>query len=153
MFITQSFLIGIHERNGHTEKITCQDAVRGMMFTDLPVKPFPDELVFNIYTTEVVSPKSFYGQLVTANTVACLQELSDQLGLYKSYEAIMPPFAPKINELCVAKFKEDQEWYRAFVLRYIDNDDAEVCMYCVSFRVSVNSIICFHHHLRLGYLF
>ena len=115
--------------NGHvvpskTKRPSCSDAVRGMMITDLPVKPFPDELEFNICTTEVVSANCFYAQLLSEDTIASLQDLSTCL--YETYDQHMAPFTPKINEICVAKFDEDQLWYRASVLSYNGDMTARV---------------------------
>ena len=94
------------------------------MITDLPVKPFPDDLVFSICTTEVVSPNCFYAQLLNEDTISSLQELSTYL--HETYEQHMTPFTPKINEICVAKFEEDQAWYRASVLSYNEDMTARV---------------------------
>ena len=86
------------------------------MFSDLPVKPFPDEPEFNICTTEVITPQCFYGQLLNVETLSALHELTTLLFDYAKYE--MVPFRPKVNEICVAKFEDDQTWYRAMLVNF-----------------------------------
>jgi len=44
---------------------SCSVAVRGMMLSELPTKPFPDEQQFTIYVSEAITPNLLYGQLVS----------------------------------------------------------------------------------------
>ena len=95
---------------------SCSDAVRGMMFKDLPAKPAPDDKTFPVCTTHVDGPNCFYAQLLDADTMGSLEKLTTLLN--ETYEKPMAAFTPKINEICVAKFSEDGAWYRAIVMSY-----------------------------------
>ena len=103
---------------------TCSTAIRGMMLSELVLKPFPDRKEFTILITEVVSPDLFYGQLVSNDSIEALQELT--LALHKVYSSDNnDSFTPKINEICVAKFTDGQ-WYRASIVLY--NADMTACV-------------------------
>jgi staphylococcal nuclease domain-containing protein 1 len=81
------------------------------------LKSEPQERTVNqkkIVITEVTSDLHFYGQLIENGPK--LEQLSNQL---RSELDARPPvpgaYTPKKNDLCVAKFSVDNEWYRAKV--------------------------------------
>ncbi|XP_057307302.1 uncharacterized protein LOC130645350 isoform X2 [Hydractinia symbiolongicarpus] len=122
-YIITNFIETI-KMNGHSALSTikrrpsCSDAIRGMMLPDLPVQPFPDVNEFQLCVTEVVSPHLFYGQLMHDAALQGLQQVTELL--YETFVNVdaAPPFTPKINEICVAKFSEDGCWYRASIVQY-----------------------------------
>ena len=93
-----------------------------IMEQDIPLQPFPKETEFNIIVSEVVSPTSFFGQILTedkANIIAMfnmsqlLQELPDS--------TIQSNFKPVVGEACLAFFPDDQSWSRGSI-KYINQD-------------------------------
>lgn len=115
---------GRHDNIIQTRRPSCDNAVRSIMLADVPVKPFPDENAFNICATEVISTNCFFAQLLNDETVQQLGDLTTRLN--EIYEQETTPFTPKKNEICVAKFDEDQSWYRACLLSYNTNGTARV---------------------------
>ena len=106
-------------------KASCDNAIYGMMLSDLVTKPFPDDSQFTVCVTEVASPHLFYGQLMTDDCIQALGTLTNQLQ-EKYNQGDLPLFAPKLNEVCVAKFDEDGCWYRASVIQYNNDMTARV---------------------------
>lgn len=65
--------------------------------------------------TEVTPDMHFYGQLVDNGPK--LEKLMDQLRTELETRPPVPgSYTPKVNDVCVAQFSMDDEWYRAKVL-------------------------------------
>ena len=131
-FILNNFLEKI-KMNGPEAPTTikrppsCSDAIRGMMLSDLSVKPFPDEEQFSVCATEVITPSLFYCQVLDDSTINTLQKVTDLLNETYSNKSLAP-FIPKVNELCVALFNDDGCWYRASVIQYNADMTARVSL-------------------------
>jgi len=91
-----------------------------------------------IVVTEVSNDLHFYGQLVENGPK--LEQLTVQL---RSELAARPPvpgaYTPKVGELCVAIFSEDDEWYRAKVLTANPNGNCSVLFVDYGNRESTQS--------------
>lgn len=75
--------------------------------------------------TEITSDLHFYGQLVESGPK--LEQLMNQLRTeFETRPPIPGAYTPKVNEVCVAQFSMDDEWYRAKVLSLKSNGDCTV---------------------------
>lgn len=75
--------------------------------------------------TEVTSDLHFYGQLVESGPK--LEQLMNQLHTeIETRPPISGAYTPKVNEICVAQFSMDDEWYRAKVLSCKSNGECTV---------------------------
>lgn len=72
---------------------------------------------FNAMVSHVASVGKFWIQVANKENVSGLMELMDQVNQHASSSKAQPFTNPPENgELCLAKFSEDQMWYRASVL-------------------------------------
>lgn len=94
-----------------------------------------------VIVTEVTAELRFYAQHTDQG--AKLENLMSKLRQdFLANPPITGSFTPKRNDLCAAKFSEDNEWYRAKIERvqggnatilYVDYGNKEVSPYCVFF--------------------
>ena len=72
---------------------------------------------FSAMVSHVASVGKFWMQVANKENVSSLMELMDQVNQHASSSKAQPFTSPPENgELCLAKFSEDQMWYRASVL-------------------------------------
>ncbi len=78
-----------------------------------------------IVITEVTHELHFYGQFVESGPV--LEKLMVQLKAeLEARPAVPGSYTPKVNDVCVAQFSMDDEWYRAKVLNLKSNGEVTV---------------------------
>ncbi|KAF9415074.1 hypothetical protein BGZ94_000197 [Podila epigama] len=99
-------------------------------------KPAKKEYL-DIVVSEIVSGGHFYVQVINQN-IQKLEKLMSELGIHHKAQASAPEnWKPRVNEIVSAKFTEDNQWYRAKVIRnvpesksveviYVDYGNAEV---------------------------
>ncbi|KAG0237947.1 hypothetical protein BGW42_008047 [Actinomortierella wolfii] len=90
-------------------------------------KPLKKEYL-DVVVSEIVSGGHFYVQIINQN-IKELEKLMTELGAYHKDPAVSSPptWKPRIHEIVSAKFTEDNQWYRAKVLRNTpDGKSAEV---------------------------
>ena len=77
----------------------------------------PVEAEFRVIVCHVVSLKKFWIQLAVTENIERLTQLMDQLAQHAASDQVEKFHrCPKKGEMCLAKFSEDQMWYRACVL-------------------------------------
>ena len=107
---------------------SCSEAFHGLMLSELSTKPFPNANEFEVCFTEVVSPALMYAQVLDTSTIQGLQQVT-QLLQELCENVDLPAFTPKVQEICCAKFSDDNLWYRASVLHYNADMTARVSSY------------------------
>jgi len=82
---------------------------------------------------------------VNDESILMLQDLTMQLKeVYNENKSeVIPSFTPKVNEICVAKFTDDQ-WYRASVVQYNADLTARVSP-TLSLLFLFFFTVCFHN--------
>ncbi|KAF9978105.1 hypothetical protein BGZ73_003677 [Actinomortierella ambigua] len=89
-------------------------------------KPLKKEYL-DVVVSEIVSGGHFYVQTINKN-IQELEKLMAELGTYHKDPAVAAPpnWKPRNHEVVSAKFTEDNQWYRAKVLRSVDAKSVEV---------------------------
>ncbi len=78
-----------------------------------------------IIITEVTNDLHFYGQLIENGPK--LEQLTNQLRAELEARPPIPgSYTPKVGDICVAKFSDDNEWYRAKVLSIQSNGNVNI---------------------------
>lgn len=80
--------------------------------------------VFQAAVTDVHSPEDFFCQLL--QDARKLAELQAALSAHYSTTPSCENFSPSVGDVCCAQFTEDNQWYRASVIRSVTEDSALV---------------------------
>lgn len=99
--------------------------------------PLPQDAIFDILVTEVVSPGLIYCQLGTVESIQNGAKLSQDMNSH--YNTVnYPPFVPYENNLCAAHFAKSGDWCRAFIkgvcsdgsvyVHYVDYGNTEMVL-------------------------
>jgi staphylococcal nuclease domain-containing protein 1 len=81
-------------------------------------KPIKKEYL-DVVVSEIVSGGHFYVQVINQN-IQALEKLMADLGNHHKNNSSAPEnWKPRVNETVSAKFTEDNQWYRAKVIRHI----------------------------------
>ncbi|XP_063290250.1 tudor domain-containing protein 1 [Pelobates fuscus] len=89
---------------------------RKVTFSDLRKSEIQEEAQFEGLVVEFSNPCHFYVQIYNTKSVESLLKMSTALNdLYRNPQNIQNGYTPAIGEVCVAKYSQDQHWYRVFV--------------------------------------
>ncbi|KAG0056933.1 hypothetical protein BGZ83_002873 [Gryganskiella cystojenkinii] len=81
-------------------------------------KPIKKEYL-DVVVSEIVSGGHFYVQVINQNIQALEKLMADLGNHHKSNSSAPETWKPRVNELISAKFTEDNQWYRAKVIRHV----------------------------------
>ncbi|KAG8431468.1 hypothetical protein GDO86_018617 [Hymenochirus boettgeri] len=99
-----------------------QEMERKITFQDLQNTGLNEGSKSQGIVVEFSSPRNFIIQLYTAKTVESLIKVTALLKeIYSKPENLKKGYTPALGEVCVAKFSQDQNWYRVLV-QNIDNE-------------------------------
>ncbi|XP_066457578.1 tudor domain-containing protein 1 [Eleutherodactylus coqui] len=71
---------------------------------------------FQAYAVEFSSPSSFFVKALDAKSEDNLTKVTNSLkNLYSNSSSMKTAYTPEAGEVCVAKYQQDQQWYRALV--------------------------------------
>ncbi|KAG0351438.1 hypothetical protein BGZ54_003253, partial [Gamsiella multidivaricata] len=81
-------------------------------------KPIKKEYL-DVVVSEIVSGGHFYVQVINQQTES-LEKMMSELGIHHKNASTAPPnWKPRLHEIVSAKFTEDNQWYRAKVVRNV----------------------------------
>ncbi|XP_068114108.1 tudor domain-containing protein 1 isoform X2 [Hyperolius riggenbachi] len=87
-----------------------------IMFSDLPRQTHSEGTETQAYVSEFLSPSNFFIQVYSEKSVENLMNLCSSLkNTYSSPDYLKKAYEPSVGEICVAKYAQDQLWYRAVV--------------------------------------
>ncbi|KAF9965273.1 hypothetical protein BGZ70_005143 [Mortierella alpina] len=92
-------------------------------------KPIKKEYL-DIVVSEIVSGGHFYVQIINQN-IEGLEKLMSELGIHHKQGSTSAPenWKPRVGEIISAKFTEDNQWYRAKVIRNVTESKSVEVLY------------------------
>lgn len=121
-----------------TEEVKAHDGDNEVIEKDEKAPADRKTKMENILVTEVTSDLHFFAQHTDSGPK--LESLMTKLRQdFKASPPVTGSYNPKRDDLCAAKFSEDEEWYRAKIesmsggkatIRYIDYGNSEVSIIC-----------------------
>ncbi|KAF9183792.1 hypothetical protein BGZ51_003746 [Haplosporangium sp. Z 767] len=91
-------------------------------------KPIKKEYL-DVVVSEIVSGGHFYVQIINQN-IQGLEKMMSELGVHHKQSSKAPEnWKPRVNEIISAKFTEDNQWYRAKVLRNVSESKSVEVIY------------------------
>ncbi|KAM4636974.1 tudor domain-containing protein 1 [Discoglossus pictus] len=93
-----------------------QNVMKKIRLSDLQERGLKEGMEIKGYVLDFTSPSKFFVQIFTTKSVESLRKLTVGLHVtYKSTQNIMQGYKPAVGEICVAKYSQDQNWYRVLV--------------------------------------
>jgi len=78
--------------------------------------------------SEIVSGGRFYFQIINDQIQSLVKMMTD-LGIHQKNTSALDTWKPRVNENISAKFSEDNQWYRAKVVRNIPESKSVEVLY------------------------
>ncbi|XP_056385439.1 tudor domain-containing protein 1 isoform X2 [Hyla sarda] len=89
---------------------------RKIFLSDIQAEALSNGTEFEGYAVEFSSPSNFYVKAFDAKSIDNLVKVTSTLkNLYSNPSNLKKDYAPDKGEVCVAKYHQDQQWYRALV--------------------------------------
>jgi len=124
---------------GYSEEQEAEAKAKAAEAAAAEAEPVPDsqKQMVQLMLTEIIDGARFYAHVATDNAVEMLQQK-----LAASCIGSAPTYEPRPGAICCARFSQDDEWYRAKVLKKDKSD------YSVFFIDYGNSDVCTADRLR-----
>ncbi|XP_077309891.1 tudor domain-containing protein 1 [Lithobates pipiens] len=119
-----------------------KDDGRRLMLCDLNLETLREGTEIQGCVTEFSSPTNFFVQDCSSKSIEIIVKISVLLNnIYSSLENVRKDYIPVIQEVCAAKYSEDQQWYRVLVcsvemnmktaqVLYIDYGSQDTLAFC-----------------------
>ncbi|XP_038071054.1 tudor domain-containing protein 6-like [Patiria miniata] len=109
---------------------TAQNKENRLLARTLQRATLPTDANIAVTVTDVVSPQEFYCQMIIREEIDKLKSLMEDIAAAAGNRRLTAP--PAIGDLCLAKFTEDDVWYRAEILK-INQAKQRALVYYVDF--------------------
>ncbi|OCT71271.1 hypothetical protein XELAEV_18034249mg [Xenopus laevis] len=130
-----------------------EEILRKITFSDLQESGLKEGKESQGFVLDFLSPSKFYIQVCTTKSVESLVKVSTLLKeIYTKPENLKKGYTPAIGEICVAKYAQDQNWYRVMV-HSVDDQMKMAQVFYLDFgnleTVSMNDVQQMHKDVEL----